>query len=100
MSRDITPIDVGGLPELLRIAREVRRTNEPRMLRHRGEDIAVLAPVPGAPRRTPAAKAPVDRSDDAAFLAAAGSWRGLVDGEKHKAAVKAARGSRRPRATL
>ena len=40
------------MPEVARLAEEVRTTRTPRVLRQHNEDVAVLSPVtPGAPKR-------------------------------------------------
>lgn len=39
-------IDFGDVPEILRLAEEVRRAGEPRVLRRDGEDLAVVVPLP------------------------------------------------------
>lgn len=45
MPRQPEPLDVGGLPDLLKLAEEVQRTGAPRLLQRNGEDIAVLSPA-------------------------------------------------------
>lgn len=45
MKTELTPIDISGVPELVRLAEEVRATNQPRVLQRNGEAIAVIAPV-------------------------------------------------------
>lgn len=53
MAAESQPIDIAHLPELARLADEVRATRRPRVLRRDNEDIAVLTPVPVArPKRT------------------------------------------------
>lgn len=42
---------MANLPELLSIAQNVRETGEPCVLTRDGEEIAILSPVPEAPRR-------------------------------------------------
>ena len=44
-ARDAHPIDITGVPEILRIVEEVRTTNSPRILRRDSEDVAVLMPL-------------------------------------------------------
>ena len=73
MTNEVTPIDITSMPDVARLAEEVRTTRRPRLLRRNNEDVALLVPTtPAAPHRrrkaTPAA-------DDAAFLASAGSWQ-------------------------
>ena len=69
MARDYA-IDLSSLPELARLAEEVRASRRPRMLRRDGENIAVLAPLPmirhrtvsSSSQRTAAALAAVERT--------------------------------------
>jgi len=80
MQRELKYIDISNVPELLRIAEEVRITNQPSILRWDSEDVAVLMPItPSLKRR---AKREITKSDYEAFLSAAGSWKGLVDPDK------------------
>ena len=75
MAKELTPIDVTDTPDLLRLAEEVRRSDQPRLLRRENEDLAVLTPVaPPAKRRARKVKAYTE-ADDEAFLSAAGSWK-------------------------
>ena len=53
MARALRPIDITDIPELIRIAEEVRVTKEPRLLRRDGEDLAVITPVRPMARKTP-----------------------------------------------
>jgi hypothetical protein len=77
LAKELTPVDITNAPDLLRLAEEVRRSGQPRLLRRNGEDLAVLSPAPTpAKRRSKRAKTEADR---AAFLSSAGGWRGLVD---------------------
>ena len=99
MQRDLKHIDISNVPELLRIAEEVRITNQPRILRRDSEDLAVLMPVtPSLQRRV---KREITEADYEAFLAAAGSWKGLVDADKLIADIyESRRISSRPPAEL
>src|SRR5688572_28430443 len=45
MVRNLKPIDVSQLPDVLRIAEEVQRTRQPRLLRRDSEDVALVVPV-------------------------------------------------------
>lgn len=73
MDRRIKRIDVSGVPELLRIAEEVRNTREPRLLRRDSEDLAVVMPVKRAlGSRTRKVKT---KADYEAFRSAAGGWK-------------------------
>ena len=93
---ELKNIDVTNIPELLQIAEQVKTSGEPRMLKRDDEDLAMLIPAkPKArARRTPT------RADHEAFLAAAGSWKDLIDAEAFKTEVRASRGSDRPTVTL
>ena len=53
MAHEPTPIDVSTMPELARLAEEVRPTRQPRVLRRGTEDLAELRPAPPRPRHTP-----------------------------------------------
>jgi len=72
MPGEARPVDIGGFPELIHLAEEVRDSNEPRVLRCGNEDIAKLVPLrAGAPGRRPRPKTAADYD---AFLSSAGSW--------------------------
>ena len=78
MARAVKPIDVDGVPELVRLAREVRESGEPHVLREGGEDLALLTPV--APTRTYPWREKTE-ADYEAFRSAAGGWKD-VDTDK------------------
>ena len=89
MQREIKRIDISNVPELLRIAEEVRITHQPHILRRDSEDVAILMPVtPSSQRRV---KRELTKSDYQAFLSAAGSWSGLVDSDKLIADIRESR---------
>jgi len=93
MAKELVPLDISNIPELIRIVEEVRDTNSPRVLKRDSEDLAVLVPVPSRRRR--AGQTPT-KSDYEAFLSAAGSWKDL-DVDKFLADNNASRtGSSRP----
>ena len=73
MAKALKTIDVSDNPEILRIAEEVRLTNEPRLLRREGQDLVVVMPatIAAKPRRKRAPTA----ADYEAFHAAAGGWK-------------------------
>lgn len=73
--KESTSVDVTNLPELLGLAEEVKRSNRRYVLIHENEELAVV---------TPAGRRKGDRGGSSlsaheAFLASAGSWKGLVD---------------------
>lgn len=45
MARELAPIEISGMPDLVRIVDEVRDTQQPRLLRRDGEDVALVTPV-------------------------------------------------------
>jgi hypothetical protein len=45
MSSNLTPIDISNLPDVLRLAEEVRATRTPRVLKRDHESIAVVMPL-------------------------------------------------------
>ena len=71
MAGAVKSVEVSDVPELLRIAEEVQASGEPRVLRRRGEDLAVLSPLPSASRPRPPDRR---EADFEAFMSAAGSW--------------------------
>ncbi|MPZ13626.1 MAG: hypothetical protein GEU73_04250 [Chloroflexi bacterium] len=92
MAKELAPIDISHFPDLVRLAEEVRTTKIPRVLRRNDEDIAVMVPL--VPRRR-ATTRPRTKADVDAFLAAAGSWRDLIDPQGFKAHIASSRGSDR-----
>lgn len=88
-------VDVSDVPDLLRLAEEVRDTGEPRVLRVGDEDVAILMPIPVKRRRRVRTRADYDAS-----IGAAGGWKGIVDGGQLKEDLRAARGSDRPAVEL
>ncbi len=77
MAKELKAIDISNAPELLRLVEELRKGDEPRVLRRDSEDLAILTPVNKSPKRT--AKRAKTRADHEAFLSSAGSWKGIVD---------------------
>lgn len=73
MRGNLKPLDISHVPELLRIVEEVRATNEPRVLRRDGEDLAVL--VPSSPVKGVRSRRVKTTADYEAFRSAAGSWK-------------------------
>lgn len=80
MAKEMRSIDISSVPDLVRIAEEVRTTGRPRILRRNGEDMAMVVPIaPGHKRKVRRTRT---KADYDAFLSAAGGWKGLVDAEK------------------
>ena len=85
--KHLKSIDIGNVPELLRIVEEMRKSEEPRVLRRDSEDLAILTPVKPPRRRARKASADeVARSKDG-ILKAAGGWKDIVDAEAFKAYI-------------
>ena len=51
MSRHIIPIDASNLPDLLKFAEEVNITQTPRLIKQKGETLALLMPAGAAGKR-------------------------------------------------
>jgi hypothetical protein len=82
MATEVKAIDVSNVPELLKLAEEVRTSGEPRLLRRDGEDLAILRPA-----RKRGSKRTKKLSDHEAFLSSAGGWKGLLDPDKFLADI-------------
>lgn len=79
MAKELTAVDISDIPEMLRLAVEVCRTEQPRDLRADNEDIAVLVPAkPPAKRRGRRNKSDADME---AFWSSFGGWKD-VDTDK------------------
>ncbi len=73
--KEIKHIDISNIPELLLLAKEVKDTKEPVVLRQNGEDLATLSPI-----TKPSRKAKT-KEDYEAFRSAFGGWKD-VDTDK------------------
>lgn len=90
------PIDITRIPEMLRIAEEVRARNQSCVLRwDEGDEVVIMPAV--AKRR--AKRTPI-KADYGVFLSAAGSWKGLIDAKAFKEQIKASRNSDRASVNL
>jgi hypothetical protein len=77
-------IDISSMPELLRMAQEVRSSNEPRILKQENEDLAMLTPIKPKAKRTPRGK-PTTADDPLWKLIGIGhSGKGDVSADTHK----------------
>jgi hypothetical protein len=73
------------MPDLARLAEEVRESRTPRVLLRGDEVIAKI--VPASPRPVmppPGRKREKAKEDEEAFLSSAGSWNGIVDTDQLK----------------
>ena len=85
-----TPIEVGEMAEVERLAEAVRASEKPLLLERNGKRLAVLVPVELA--EDFGVRGPITEEDREAFEAAAGSWRGLVDADRLIEDIYARRG--------
>jgi hypothetical protein len=93
MVRGAIRVDIATSPDLVTLAEEVARTQTSRVITRGDEDLAILSPA--RPKRRLKGKR-ITEEDIAASLAAAGSWKGLVDTEKLKRDLDAARSDNSP----
>ncbi len=94
MAKEKAPkrIDISRIPELLKLAQEVRRTNESAVLQQESEDLALLSPV--LPKKRSQTKAQPVTSDDALFRLIGIGKSGIpggVSGRKHEYVARAYR---------
>jgi len=80
MAKGIRPLDISHTPELLHLIEELRKGDEPRVLRRDGEDLAILRPLKTLPKRRAARVR--TKADRDSFLSSAGSWAGIVDTDR------------------
>ena len=67
MSKELQPVNVSNIPELLRIAREVEASRQTVLLREDGHDLAVITPI-DLPKRRSNRPRPLDEGDAFASL--------------------------------
>jgi hypothetical protein len=77
MPSEARALDISNTPDLLRLAEEVRETNEPRLLTRNGEELAVIMPIKKPRRRR---KSGVIRRDDPIFKMAGLGDSGIPGG--------------------
>jgi hypothetical protein len=80
MAKEMRSIDISSVPDMVRIAEEVRTSGRPRILRRNGEDMAMVIPIAQGHKRN--TKRTRTQADYDAFLSAAGGWKGLIDADK------------------
>jgi hypothetical protein len=71
--KPLPAIDVSDVPELRRLAEEVQRTGQARVLRRDGEDLAIIRPVPSAKKQE--GRRVKTKEDWEAFMSSFGSWK-------------------------
>jgi type IV secretory pathway VirJ component len=85
----VAKVDATDVPDLRRIAEEIRDRQEPVMLRLDGQDVAIITPVPlGEPH----ADGVLTRDQLEILMSAAGGWRDIVDTELLKEELRRAQG--------
>ena len=83
MAKEPNRIDISSIPELLSLAQEVRRTNEPSILQQESEDLALLTPIKPVATRRVRGK-PTSADDPLWKLVGIGhSGKGDVSANKH-----------------
>lgn len=84
MAKELKRIDIGTIPELLKLAQEVRTTNEPAVLQQASEDVALLTPITPVSKRSVRGK-PTTADDPLWQLVGIGhSGRGDISANKHQ----------------
>ncbi len=84
MAKELKRIDIGSIPELLKLAQEVRTTNEPAVLQQESEDVVLLSPIKPVSKRRGRGK-PTTADDPLWKLVGIGhSGRGDISANKHK----------------
>jgi hypothetical protein len=86
MAKEKAPqrIDISGIPELVKLAREVRQTNTPAILREEREELAMVTPIKPVAKRRVRGK-PTSADDPLWNLVGIGhSGKGDVSANKQK----------------
>jgi hypothetical protein len=84
MAKEPRHIDISSIPELQKLVREVRQTNEPSILREEREDVAMLTPLKPVTKRGVRGK-PTTADDPLWKLVGIGhSGKGDISANKHK----------------
>ena len=93
MARELAPIDISNIPDLIRIVEEARTVGAPRVLERGNEPLAVLTPVLS---KSPSSVRVRAEADLRAFRSAAGSWKDFDADTFNAANEKSRRRSSRP----
>ena len=92
MAKELKRIDIGSIPELMKLVQEVRRTNESRILQEESEDVAILSPA--RPKKGTKTTGKAVTSEDALFRLIGIGKSGIpggVSGKKHEYLARAYR---------
>ena len=92
MAKELKPIDITNSPELLRLAEEIRRTQEPRVLVNEAQELVEVRPVPARRKRSTKGR-PVTELDPLFRLIGIGKSDvpGGVSGKNHEYLARAYR---------
>ena len=92
MAKGLKSIDISHTPELLRLAEEVQRTQEPTVLVNEAQEMAVVIPIPTKRKRSTKGR-PVTEDDPQFRLIgiARSGIPGGVSGKKHEYLARAFR---------
>jgi hypothetical protein len=93
MTREAIRVDIATSPDLVTLAEEVARSQTPLVITRGDEELAIISPT--GPKRRRKGKR-ITEEDIAASLAAAGSWKDIVDGERLKRELDEARSDNSP----
>ena len=85
----LASVDATDVPDLRRIAEEIRDRLEPVVLRLDGHDVAIITPVPS---EEPERIGTLTRAQFETLLSAAGGWRDIVDVDLLKEELREAQG--------
>lgn len=91
MTQELTPIDIAAAPDLSALIEAVTRTHTPQTILRNGRPVARIVPVAQERRSKKRIHASADKRTSS--LAAAGAWKGIVDGETLKRELDEARSS-------
>ncbi len=96
MRKEVKTMEISHIPELVRIAEEVRTSGKPRVLRRNRKDLAILSPVKPA-RKTSSKVQPVTHEDALFRLVGIGKSGipGGISEKKHEYLIKAYRSTHR-----
>jgi len=82
MPKELQPIDISHMPELVRLVQEMLTAQEPRLLQWKGEDWAILKPL--RPRRRASSRGKVLKKSDPLFRIIGLGRSGLTDVSENK----------------
>ena len=78
MAKELQSIEIGNIPEVLRLAEEVQKSKQPCLLKRQGEQVAVIMPI--APVRTRPRRTGIISRDDPFVRMAGTGDSGIIGG--------------------